>query len=57
VIVSFVAPGFASQAASCIVPVGETAWFDFRASTAAYERPVSYRCKVEPATLDRYTLQ
>jgi hypothetical protein len=58
VVVSFLAPGFASQAYSCNVPANETGRFDFRADThLRNEGPVAYRCHLEPATVDRSTLQ
>jgi|SRR5580692_2128878 hypothetical protein len=58
VTVSFLAPGFASQAYTCNVPANETGRFEFRADThLRNEGPVAYRCHLEPATVDRSTLQ
>ncbi len=58
VTVSFLAPGFTSQAYSCNVPANETARFDFRADThLRSDHPVAYHCHLDPATVDRSTLQ
>jgi hypothetical protein len=58
VTVSFVAAGFASQAFTCNVPAHDVAQFDFRADTnVRSNHPVAYKCHLEPATVDRSTLQ
>jgi type 1 fimbria pilin len=56
--VSFLAPGFTSQAYTCNVPANETGRFDFSADTHVRNGgPVAYRCHLEPATVDRSTMQ
>ncbi len=58
VTVSFAAAGFASQAYTCNVPAHEVARFDFRADTQVRQGPpMQYHCHLEPATVDRSTLQ
>ena len=58
VTVTFAAPGFEPQAMTCPIPAGEAGRFDFRALRSnSTEKAPHYRCRLDPDTSDRTTIQ